>query len=81
MRGKDGRILKTEKESELCLEGKGTPLKDIEQGGRLALGKAPRDVVWRTVRLIRNLNPRGMMDVELMGRQVGRPKGWLSGIW
>ena len=24
---------------------------------------------------------RGMMDVELMGRQEGRPKGWLSGIW
>lgn len=41
MRGKGGRTLKTEKESELCLEGKGTPLKDTEQGGRLALGKAP----------------------------------------
>lgn len=41
MRGKGGSTLKTEKESELCLKGKGTPLKDTEQGGRLALGKAP----------------------------------------
>lgn len=40
MRGKDGRALKTEKESEFYLKGK-----DIGQGRSLALGKGLQDVV------------------------------------